>query len=216
MGGRLGGRRLDISYLSYVESFGWEEVWRVHDVCLCFQVDGLYAKMVELGSKVNEHSKDISFLEVDTAKGLHLAVFLHRTGIVTCYVRCTRHPVEVTPEGLVGLTAVLAKVASILEDAADSSSFLYKESVVPSVSSWVVMQWHFGRDGKKEIDGKSWHVTYENWSGALIRVYLKKTGDKHKARKEVLEKPRKTLPAAFAEKMVLDDSTGLKDMMRIL
>jgi hypothetical protein len=141
-----------------------------------------------------------------------LTVFLHRTGAVTCYVKCSGHPVEVTPEGLVNFTAILAKVASVLEEAADSSSFMYKRSTVPNVSNWVVMQWHFGRDGKKEISGKSYHVTYSNWSGALIRVYLKKNGEKYRARKEVIEQPKKTLPIAFVEKMTTDDSTECKDI----
>jgi hypothetical protein len=203
---------MQLSYLSYVNSFGWEEIWRVHDVCLCFRVDGLYAKMLAMGMAANLQSKDIKFLDVPTSGNLRLTVFLHRTGMVTCYVKCSQHPIEVTPEGLVDFTAVLAKVAAILEDSAESSSLMFKRSLVPSVSSWVVMQWHFGKDGKKEISGKSHHVTYRNWSGALIRVYLKKTGDKFKARKEVVEQPRKPLLTAFTEKILNEDSFAPKDV----
>jgi hypothetical protein len=89
---------------------------------------------------------------------------------------------------------------------------MYKRSVVPNVSNWVVMQWHFGKDGKKEIAGKSFHVTYRNWSGALIRIYLKKTGNKFRARKEVIEQPRKRLPDAFEEKMLADESFQSNDV----
>ena len=206
MGGRHSLKQMQASYLSYIECFGWEEIWKVHDVVLCFRVDGLYEKMLAKGMSVIEQAKDIEFLEVDLHGKLRLKVFLHRTGAVTCYLKCTRHPIEVTPEGLVNLSAILGKVGSLLEEAVESSSFVYKRSVVPDVSSWVVTQWHFGKDGKKEISGKSYHVTVRNWLGALVRIYLKKHGDKFKARKEVVEQPRKSLPDAFSEKIVLDEA----------
>jgi hypothetical protein len=139
MGGRHNLKVMQLSYLSYIESFGWEEIWRVHDVCLCFKVEGLYGKMWLKGTPINKQSKDITFLDVETDK-LRITVFLHRTGMVTCYVKCSLHPIEVTPEGLVDFTAVLGKVAAILEASAESSSFVFKRSVVPNVSNWIVMQ----------------------------------------------------------------------------
>jgi hypothetical protein len=205
MGGRHNLKLMQLSYLSYIESFGWEEIWKVHDVCLCFRVDGLYAKMWAKGMSVNRQSRDIKFLYVCLQGHLYLRVFLHRTGSVTCYVKCSQHPIEVTPEGLVDFTSVLSKVASLLEEAAESSSFVFKHSAVPDVSGWVVTQWHFGKDGKKEISGKSYHVTYRNWSGALVRVYLKRHGDKFRARKEVIEQPRKSLPEAFSERFAANE-----------
>ena len=202
MGGRHSRKRMQMSYLSYIESFGWEEIWRVHDVSLCFEVAGLYEKMLTKGLPPIRGNKDLRFLDVDLLERLHLSVFLHDTGSVTCYLRCSRHPIEVTPEGLVDLAAILGKVGMLLEEAGESSSFVYKHSVVPDVSSWIVTQWHFGKDGKKEISGKSYNVTFRNWSGALVRIYLKKHGDKYRARKEVIEQPRKPLPDAFSEKIV--------------
>ena len=206
MGGRNNRKQTQVSYLDYIESFGWEEIWRVHDISLYFGVVGLYKKILTNGLPTIRGNKDIKFLDVNLQKRLNLSVFLHKTGSVTCYLRCSRHPIEVTPEGLVDLTAILGKVGSLLEDAAESSSFLYKRSVVPDVSSWIVTQWHFGRDGKKEISGKSYHITYRNWSGALVRVYLKKHGGKFRARKEIIEQPRKPLPEAFSEKMASDEA----------
>jgi hypothetical protein len=64
MGGRHSRKHMELSYLSYIESFGWEEVWRVHDICLCFKVDGLYAKMGAKGLPIYKQSKDIKFLDV--------------------------------------------------------------------------------------------------------------------------------------------------------
>ena len=205
MEGRYGQKQMQVSYLSYIESFGWEEIWRVHDVSLCLEAKGLYEKMLAKKVPVIEQSGDIRFLDIEVYGKLYLSVFLHRTGSVTCYLKCSRHPMEVTPEGLVDLVAVLGKVALFLEEAAESSSFLYKHSVVPDVSSWVVTQWHFGKDGKKEISGKSFNTTFRNWAGALVRVYLKKCGDKFRARKEIIEQPKKPLPEAFSEKMASDE-----------
>ncbi len=211
MGGRHNLKRMQTSYLSYIESFGWEEIWKVHDVSICFKVDQLYEKLLAKGLPIINQSKDIKVLNVLINEMLYLSVFLHRTGSVTCYLKCSRHPIEVTPEGLVNLTAILGKVSLFLENAAESSSFLYKRSVVPEVSSWIVTQWHFGKDGKKEISGKSYHITYRNWSGALVRIYLKNNGEKFRARKEVIEQPRKQLPEAFAEKIASHDIYQLID-----
>jgi hypothetical protein len=216
MGGRNSRKRVQISYLSYIESFGWEEIWRVHDVCLCFRVEGFYGKMFAKGMFCYGQSKDIKFLDVCLQGHLYLKVFLHRTGSVTCYVKCSQHPIEVTPEGLSDFTSILGKVAFLLEEAAESSSFVFKRSVVPDVSGWVVTQWHFGVDGKKEISGKSYHTTYRNWSGALVRIYLKKMGHKFRARKEVIEQPKKRLPDAFAERMLSDKSPQSSDVKAVV
>jgi hypothetical protein len=211
MGGRNSRKRMQMSYLDYIESFGWEELWKVHDVLLCFEVEQLYQKILTTGKyPIYKQSKDIEFLKVPLKGGLEVRVIVHRTGTINCHLKCTQHPIEVTPEGLTYVSAMLGKVCLLLEQAAESSSFVYKQSVVPNVPSWVVNQWHFGKDGKKEISGKSYNTTYRDWTGALVRIYLKKHGKKFKARKEVIEQPRKPLPDAFSEKIESNETKQTK------
>lgn len=212
MVGKYRVKQLQTDYLSYLESLGWEEFWKVHDVVLCFEVDGLYEQILQEGKKpVNPQSKDIQFLIIDWQRGRRLSVFLHRTGTVTCYLKCSERPIEVTPEGLVDLSAILGKVQTRLEDAMVRPSGETGANPVPDVSSWVVTQWHCGKDGKREISGKSFNITYKNWSGALVRIYLKRHGKKFRPRKETIEQPRKALPQAFSEKAVADEKERTED-----
>jgi hypothetical protein len=204
-GGKYNVRRMKIdNYMEYLDSLGWEEIWKVHDVVLCFEVQGLYEQVTkECRLAANEQSKDIHFLSINWQTNRQLKVFLHRTGTVTCYLKCSVSPVEVTPEGLADLSAVLGKVQTRLEDALYAASGI-TTGTVPCVSSWVVTQWHCGKDGKREISGKSFNITYKTWSGALVRIYLKRHGRKFRPRKETIEQPRKVLPRAFSEKAVAE------------
>ena len=212
MVGKYRVKHLQTDYLSYLESLGWEELWKVHDVVLCFTSEGLYELILQEGKKpVNPQSKDIQFLIIDWQRGRRLSVFLHRTGTVTCYLKCSERPIEVTPEGLVDLSAILGKVQTRFEDAMTRLSSEPGTKTVPDVSSWVVAQWHCGKDGKREISGKSFNITYMTWSGALVRIYLKRHGKKFRPRKEMIEQPRKALPEAFSEKADVDEEDHLDD-----
>jgi hypothetical protein len=208
MGGKYNLKQLTIEdYVKYLDSLGWEEIWKVHDLVLCFEIEGLYEQVLREGKfHVNEQSKDIQFLIIGWENNRSLNVILHRTGTVTCYLKCSECPIEVTPEGLVDLSAFLGRVQTRLADALDASSTESGVTSVPDVSSWVVTQWHYGKDGKSEISGKSLNVTYKTWSGALVRIYLKKHGKKFKARKEIIEQPRNTLPRTFSDKIVSEKS----------
>ncbi len=213
MGGKYNLKQLSIQdYEKYLDSLGWDDLWKVHDVVLCFKAQGVYEQVIKDAKRVvNEYSKDAQFLAIDWQNNRHLKVFLHRTGTVTCYLKCSVSPLEVTPEGLADLSAVLGKVQTRLEDALKATSQA-KANPVPDVSKWVVTQWHYGKDSKKEISGKSLNITYRTWSGALVRIYLKRHGQKFRPRKEIIEQPRKPLPRAFSEKAVTDEKEQTRDV----
>lgn len=208
MVGKYSVKHLKIEdYVKYLDSLGWEEIWKVHDVVLCFKVEGLYGQVLDKGElPVMESSRDIRFLVLDWQKTRRLTVFLHRTGTVTCRLKCSVYPVELTPEGLADLSAILGKIHTRLEDALCMASE-DNAKPVPNVSKWVVTQWHCGKDGKREISGKSFNITYKTWSGALVRIYLKRHGKKFRPRKELIEQPRKPLPHAFSERSVNEEKS---------
>ena len=212
MVGKYDVKQLKIDdYAKYLDSLGWEEIWKVHDVVLCFEVEGLYDQVVDKGNlPVIESSRDIRFLVLDWQKTRRLTVILHRTGTVTCYLKCSVYPVELTPEGLADLSAILGKIHTRLEDALCGVSEA-KPEAVPNVSKWVVTQWHCGKDGKREISGKSFNITYKTWSGALVRIYLKRHGKRFRPRKEIIQQPRKPLPHAFSEKTVNEEKEQPED-----
>jgi hypothetical protein len=216
MVGKYSIRRLKIDdYVKFLDSLGWEEIWKVHDVVLCFEIEDLYEYLInERKLPIIESSKDIRFLTLNWQKTRRLKVFLHRTGTVTCYLKCSVYPIELTPEGLTDLSAILGKIHTRLEDALIAAS-KDKPKPVTDVSKWVVTQWHCGKDGKKEISGKTFNITYKTWSGALVRIYLKRHGKKFRPRKELIEQPRKPLPRAFSEKSFNEKKEQIKTLRGI-
>jgi hypothetical protein len=213
MVGKYNLKQLKIDdYVKYLDSLGWEEIWKVHDVVLCFGVEGLYESLISEGKfPLIEFSKDIHFLTLNWQKTRKLKVFVHRTGTVSCYLKCSVYPIELTPEGLTDLSAILGKIHTRLEDALISASE-DKPKLITDVSKWVVTQWHCGKDGKKEISGKTFNITYKTWSGALVRIYLKRHGKKFRPRKELIEQPRKPLPIAFSERSVNEEKDQIQNV----
>jgi hypothetical protein len=213
MVGKYSIRQLKIDdYVKFLDSLGWEEIWKVHDVVLCFEIEDLYEHLLnERNLPIIESSKDIRFLTLNWQKTRRLKVFLHRTGTVTCYLKCSVYPIELTPEGLADLSAILGKIHTRLEDALIAAS-KDKPKPVTDVSKWVVTQWHCGKDGKKEISGKTFNITYKTWSGALVRIYLKRHGKKFRPRKEFIEQLRKPLPRAFSERSFNEEKEQIKNV----
>jgi hypothetical protein len=214
MRGKYEARKLQSNYYGYLDSLDWEEICKVHDIVFNLTVLGLYEQVLKVGKyPVNEQSKDIQFTTFEWSNNRCLKVVLHHTGTVTCYLRCSECPIEVTPEGLVALSAFLGGVRTRLADSMGVPCSELDGTAVPDVSDWIVTQWHYGKDGKKEISGKSFNVTFQTWSGALVRIYLKKSGKKFKARKEIIESPRKPLPHAFLEKMSSEKSEPIEEFI---
>ena len=200
--GRGGVREVRVDFGSFLDSLDWEDVCRVHDVCLVFSVDGLYELLLENGvGRLVEWSKDICFDSFVWSRGRVLEVFLHRGGKVTCYLKCSDCPVEVSLDGLVGLSSFLGGVRICIVNATVSVGSDFDEGLVPDVCDWIVAQWHYGRNGAREISGPAFNVSFTTWFGELARIYMRHSGQLFKPRLEIHEKPRKTLPVAFAEKI---------------
>ena len=201
MVGRGGIRGVKIDFGAFLDSLEWEDVCRVHDVCLVFSVDGLYELFFRRVGCLVKRSGDIRFGSFVWSGRRVLEVVLHRGGKVTCYVKCGDCPVEVSLDGLVSLSAFLGGVHVCLVNAAVSIDPDFDRRLVPDVCDWIVAQWHYGRNGACEISGPAFNVTFSTWFGELARIYMRRSGQLFKPRLEIHEKPRKTLPVAFAEKI---------------
>ena len=201
-GGRHDVRRLKIDLGSFLDSLDWEDVCRVHNVVLNFSVDGLYDYYLkETTCTVNEVSKDITLPKIEWSKGRTLKPVLHRNGKVTTYLKCSKCPVEVSIAGLVSLASFLGGTRTRLVSPHILSNSQFEENKVPRVEDWLVVQWHYGRDGAREISGPAFNVTFKTWFNELARIYMRHNGQLLKPRLEVIETPKKTLPEAFAEKI---------------
>lgn len=200
---RGGVRELRVDFEAFLDSLEWEDLCRVHDVNLGFRVNGLYElfRDNDVGRLVRR-SFDLhldSFVW-STKRVLH--VVLHRSGMVTARLKCSECPVEVSLDSLLSLGAFLGGVRERLIVKAVSFDPDFIEDLVQDVSDWVVSQWHYGRDGAYEISGPAFNVSFRTWFGELARIYMRHEGKSlFKPRIEVHERPRKSLPLAFAEKI---------------
>ena len=194
--------RVQITLEALLDSLDWEDLCRVHNIVLSFSADGLYDYYLkEHTPHLNKVSKDIRFGSFNWSESRVLKMVLHRNGKITSYLKCSKCPIEVSIDGLVSLAAFLGGVRVQLVNSATSSNSHLEEQMVPGVDDWIVVQWHYGRDGRREISGPAVNVTFKTWCNELGRIYLRNSDRMLKARIEVVETPRKKLPQAFAKKI---------------
>ena len=202
MVGRGGVRGVRVDFGAFLDSLDWEDVCKVHDVVFSFFVDGLYGLFLENGvGRLITRSKDIMFSPFVWSRGRVLKVILHSNEKVSAYLRCSACPVEVSLDGLVRLVSFLGGARIRLVDSGTLIDREFDEQNVPDVCDWIVVQWHYGRNGAREISGPAFNVTFKTWFKELARIYMRHNGQLLKPRLEVIESPRKTLPEAFAEKI---------------
>ena len=66
--------------------------------------------------------------------------------------------------------------------------------VLPSVDSWIITHWHFGKDGTEAFNGQNFHYTVNDVNTGLIRFYSKSYPDGTvKPRLEQIQTPHTTI-----------------------
>jgi len=202
MGGTHDLKKIKINLASLLDSLDWEDICRVHNVVLNFSVNGLYDfYLKETNSSVNEVSKDIQLPKSVWSNGRTLKTVLHHNGKVTAHLKCSKCPVEVSIEGLVSLASFLGGIRRQLIDSHILSDLQFEENKIPRVEDWLVVQWHYGRDGRYEFSGPTLNVTFKIWCANLARIYLKNIDNRLRGRLEIVENPKKTLPELFEERV---------------
>ncbi len=202
MGGKNDLKEISIDLESLLDSLEWEDVCRIHNLNLNFVIDGLYDFYVkQTRLSVNEHSKDIQLFETKWNHGRTLTTVLHHNGKVSAHLKCSNYPVDVSIEGLVSLASFLGEIRGQLIASHSLLKLKFEESKIPRVEDWLVVQWHYGRDGRYEFSGPTLNVTFRTWCNNLARIYLKNIDNQLRGRLEVVEKPRKTLQAIFEERI---------------
>ena len=195
-------KKIKIDLGSLLDSLDWEDVCRVHNVVLNFSVDGLYDfHLKETRLPVNKVSKDIQLPKTEWFNGRTLKTVLHHNEKVTAHLKCSKCPVEVSIEGLVSLASFLGGIRRQLINSHIRSDLQFEEKKIPRVEDWLVVQWHYGRDGRYEFSGPTLNVTFKIWCDNLARIYLKNIDNQLRGRLEIVEKPKKTLPELFKERI---------------
>jgi hypothetical protein len=202
MVGRRGVRELRFDFGGFLDSLCWEEVCRVHCIVLCFEVNGLYDLLLEheIGS-LAKRSRDIQFGSFAFSRGRTLMLTVHKGDKVSARLKCSECPLEVSLDGLARLLTFLGGIRIRLTNTIISLDSSMNELLVPDACDWIVVQWHYGRDGTCEISGPAFNVTFRTWFKELARIYMRHCGRQMKPRLEVIETPRKSLVEAFGEKI---------------
>jgi hypothetical protein len=200
--GRSGVRMVQFDFYAFLDSLEFEDVCRVHDITFDFSISGLYNLALSSGRySIIAESKDIQFESYKWSNNRLLKVVLHPNEKVTCYLKSSECPIEVSTSGLFDLTSFLGGVRIRLVDAVGQSDEKPDRCLVLDLGNWLVVSWHYGKDGKREISGPAFNVTFKTWADTLGRIYMKKSPKGYRARIEAIETPRKSLPEAFADKM---------------
>jgi hypothetical protein len=203
MGGN-GPKRVQVDFISLLNSLSMEELCKVHDVHLAFVAEGLYNILLSEGSyKQDLVSKDIFFGYFVWSKYRSLQVVLHRTGTVSFILDCSNCPIEASAVGFVGMAAFLGGARNELLKVCKNVEPELTEDYLPCVGDWQVTQWHYGRDSAKEFSGESFNIMFKMWCGELARVYTHYQDNIQKVRVEIVQTPDKSLIDAVAEKLNL-------------
>jgi hypothetical protein len=204
---RIGGsglKRLQVDFVSILESLPMEELCKVHDVHLTFKGDGFYQSLINKRIyKVNPVSKDLDFGSFPWSKYRSLQVVLHKTGCVSFVLDCTNCPIEASAVDFVKTAGFLGGIRNQLLNTCKQINPVLSETSLPAVEEWTVVQWHYGRDSTQEFSGEGFNVSFRLWCGELARIYIHEHDRIRKVRMEVIECPRKPLEKVIEEKLNL-------------
>jgi len=200
MGGKHDLKNITLDLSSLLDSLEWEDICRVHNITLNFSAKGLYDYyLTDKKFPFNKVSRDIQLLKTKWINGRTLRVILHCNGKVSVYLKCSKYPIEVSIEGLVSLASFLGEIRGQLID-----SNTPDDIQVPLIEDWIVVQWHYGRDGKYEFSGPTLNATFKTWCNNFARIYFKNINNRLRGRLEIIEEPKKPLPEIFEERINLN------------
>jgi len=159
----------------------------IHDIKLQFPSDlhGIYSK--KPFCKMNPKNKCI----IEKIPGLSPNIFaklLIYPSMIQVDIACTNSPLIYDVNGALKLVCFLGRLYQYLWFLGDF------QAEIPEIWDWVVTQYHFGKDGTEELNGKMFHRTIEEFSTGLVRFYSKRMPDgKTIARFEVTQNPKNSL-----------------------
>jgi len=162
-----------------------EQPLKIHDIKVKISNNELHDALVCKGSSVNEknHSIKINFESFDNNVTTKILVY---PNTVQIDIGCTYKPLIYDISTVWFLHEHLSKISYHLSWL--SGVFL------PSVDSWIITHWHFGKDGAEAFNGQNFHYTINDVNTGLIRFYSKSYPDgTAKPRLEQIQTPHTTL-----------------------
>lgn len=139
----------------------------IHDIKIKFKSD-LHEHLIKQGASsiLSNDSIKVGFTSSDNNIHVKILVYPETTQID---VGCTYKPIVYDFKGVFYLHEILSKISHHLSGVANYST-------IPPVHAWIITHYHFAKDGP-EINGQTFHLTFEEVAGGLIRFYSKKMPD---------------------------------------
>ncbi len=137
----------------------------IHDIKLKFDGNNLY-KILDDGTRdIHSNNKGI-FLEPLSWGNVSAKIAVYPK-TVSIDLGCTFQPYPYSYGGAIEFNKSLEKIHQYLLDLSQNRVQL------PPIGSWIIKQYHFGKDGKIEYSGEMFNITWEEFESRIKRFYSK-------------------------------------------
>ena len=101
-------------------------------------------------------------------------------------IACSSKPIAYDISGILRLTYLLGILCGMLKRVSP-------RVMIAPLGEWNVLHYHIGKDGSSEFSGDAFHMTFNEFSSDMIRLYVKKFPDGKRIRLEKIETPKISL-----------------------
>jgi hypothetical protein len=195
----------------------------LHDIRLRFKAEGIWDTLHSVHTHdvikdLNDVSKDI-FLKpwkFYNDEDVEIKVTIHHSDTVSIAVACSYRPIAIHAEDLLFLFEILGRaeerLSNIVREIYDKKQRKAEQCcggvgsarvIIPRITEWIVVMWHFGIDCADEYSGEKFNVTLGEGISDLSRIYTKRMKDGSiRRREELQEYPNKPPIEAVMDKLL--------------
>ena len=152
----------------------------IHDIR--FKIESnLHEKLVKMGLTPNKNNHSITLNNIPTPDSSLNFKILSYPKHIQLVVGCSLYPIIYNSAGIPNLIFNLGQYISNLK------LFVKDTFSIQPIARWIVTHTHLNKDGSLELSGQSFHYCFEDYTGALYRIYSKSFPDGTRARVEKIE-----------------------------
>lgn len=152
----------------------------IHDIR--FKIESnLHEKLIKKGLTPNINNHSITLNNIPTPDSSLNFKILSYPKHIQLVVGCSLKPIIYDSAGIQNLIFNLGQYISNLK------LFVNDTFSIQPISKWMVTHTHLNKDGSLELSGQSFHYCFEDYTGALYRIYSKEFPDGTRARVEKIE-----------------------------
>jgi len=164
----------------------------IHDIR--FKIESnLHEKLLNMGLTPNKNNHSILLDNIptpDSRLNFKLLVYPKHIQLI---IGCSLYPIIDDMAGIQNLIFNLGQYISNLK------LFVRDTFSIQPISKWIVTHSHLNKDGSFELSGESFHCSFEDYTGALYRVYLKTFPDGKRVRVEKINTEKTSLEQMVKE-----------------